>query len=164
MSRDADFMAQALMEAERAASMGEVPVGAVIVYQGKIISSGWNAPITLSDPSAHAEMQAIRAAARHLGNYRLPECELFVTLEPCLMCAGAIFHARLKRVVFATHDPKTGVAGSLLNMFAEPQLNHHTLVESGVMATEAAQQLSGFFARRRAEIKASKLNQPDLSR
>lgn len=149
-------MAQALREAERAGSMGEVPVGAIIVLEGKIISSGWNAPITLSDPSAHAEMQAIRAAARQLGNYRLPDCELFVTLEPCLMCAGTIFHARLKRVVFATHDPKTGMAGSIMNLFSDKRLNHHTTIESGVMATEAAQQLSGFFARRRAESKAIK--------
>lgn len=150
---DVDFMRCALLEAERAATLGEVPVGAVVVLNGEIIATGCNQPISLSDPSAHAEMIALRAAATKLGNYRLPECELFVTLEPCIMCAGAMMHARIKRLVFATSDPKTGAAGSVINPFEDRRLNHHTEVVAGVLADEAAAQLKRFFAERRAQQK-----------
>lgn len=149
-------MRAALQEAERAASLGEVPVGAVVVCKGEIVATGCNQPILLADPSAHAEMIALRAAAQKLGNYRLPECELFVTLEPCIMCAGAMMHARLKRVVFAATDPKTGAAGSVINPFADRRLNHHTEVQGGVLAEEAAQVLKRFFAERRASQKAAR--------
>jgi tRNA(adenine34) deaminase len=151
---DVDFMRLALVEAERAAALGEVPVGAVVVLKGEVIATGCNQPISRSDPSAHAEMIALRAAASKLGNYRLPECELFVTLEPCIMCAGAMMHARIKRVVFATSDPKTGAAGSVINPFEDRRLNHHTEVVAGVLADEAAAVLKCFFAERRAQQKA----------
>lgn len=150
------FMRMALAEAERARAAGEVPVGAVLVRDREVLATGSNAPIGLHDPSAHAEMRALRAAAQILGNYRLPGCELYVTLEPCAMCAGAIMHARLARVVFATRDPKTGAAGSVLDLFAYPQLNHHTEVVSGVLADEASQQLKDFFAERRQAAKQQK--------
>lgn len=153
---DMDFMRLALAEAQKAAALGEVPVGAVVVLDGEVIASGFNQPISRHDPSAHAEMLALRAAAEKLGNYRLPGCELFVTLEPCIMCAGAMMHARLARVVFAAPDPKTGAAGSVLNPFEDRRLNHHTEVLGGVLAEEAAQMLSGFFARRREEQKAAR--------
>lgn len=153
---DMDFMRLALAEAQKAAALGEVPVGAVVVLDGEVIASGFNQPISRRDPSAHAEMLALRAAAEKLGNYRLPGCELFVTLEPCIMCAGAMMHARLARVVFAAPDPKTGAAGSVINPFEDRRLNHHTEVLGGVLAEEAAQMLSGFFARRREEQKAAR--------
>lgn len=146
---DLEFMQAALAEAQKAADLGEVPVGAVVVHQGQIIARAHNQPIATHDPSAHAEMLAIRAAARELSNYRLADCELFVTLEPCIMCAGAILHSRLKRVVYASADPKTGAAGSVLNVFTNPQLNHQTQIEAGVCQHEAANLLSGFFAERR---------------
>lgn len=155
---DMDFMQLALAEAQKAAALGEVPVGAVVVLDGEVIASGFNQPISRHDPSAHAEMLALRAAAEKLGNYRLPGCELFVTLEPCIMCAGAMMHARLARVVFAAPDPKTGAAGSVINPFEDRRLNHHTEVLGGVLAEEAAQMLSGFFARRREEQKAARLS------
>ncbi|QLG87937.1 tRNA adenosine(34) deaminase TadA [Chitinibacter bivalviorum] len=151
---DIDFMQAALAEAALAQSKGEVPVGAVVVYQGQIIGRGHNQPIGSHDPSAHAEMLAIRDAAKYLGNYRLSDCELYVTLEPCLMCAGAILHSRLKRVVYATSDAKTGAAGSVINPFANPQLNHQTHIETGPYAQEASQMISDFFAQRRSEQKA----------
>lgn len=153
---DVDFMRLALAQAQKAAALGEVPVGAVVVLGGEVIASGFNQPISRHDPSAHAEMLALRAAAETLGNYRLPGCELFVTLEPCIMCAGAMMHARLARVVFAATDPKTGAAGSVINPFEDRRLNHHTEVLGGVLAEEAAQMLSGFFARRREEQKAAR--------
>ncbi|WP_269532073.1 tRNA adenosine(34) deaminase TadA [Chitinimonas sp. BJYL2] len=153
---DADFMRLALDQAQLAEAMGEVPVGAVLVKDGQVIASSHNAPIALSDPSAHAEMRALRAAAQSLANYRLPGCELFVTLEPCAMCAGAMLHARLKRVVFAAPDPKTGAAGGVFDLFAYPQLNHQTDILGGVLADEASQQLKAFFAQRRALAKARK--------
>ena len=153
---DTDFMRIALGEAQKAAALGEVPVGAVVVMQGEVIARGFNQPISTHDPSAHAEMLALRAAAEKMGNYRLPGCELFVTLEPCIMCAGAMMHARLARVVYAAPDPKTGAAGSVINPFDDRRLNHHTQVLGGVLADEAAQMLSGFFARRRAEQKAAR--------
>jgi len=152
---DEDYMREALRLAEQAAADGEVPVGAVVVKDGHIIGRGSNAPISRHDPSAHAEMMALRDAAQHLGNYRLVGCELFVTLEPCVMCVGAMFHARIGRVVFGAHDPKTGAAGSVFNLFAETRLNHHARIHGGVLAEECGKVLSDFFAARRAQQKAS---------
>ncbi len=146
-------MALALAQAQRAADAGEVPVGALVVHQGKVIGRGHNASIGAHDPSAHAEITALREAAKTLGNYRLDDCELFVTLEPCAMCAGAMLHARLKRVVFGAPDPKTGAAGSVVNLFANAQLNHQTQVQGGVMATECATLLQNFFQRKRETAK-----------
>lgn len=146
---DADFMALALRQAQAAGLSGEVPVGAVVVKDGLVIATGQNAPIDGHDPTAHAEIVALRAAARALGNYRLDGCELFVTLEPCAMCAGAMLHARLKRVVFGAPDPKTGAAGSVLDLFANPQLNHQTEVQGGVMADACAAELQDFFRQKR---------------
>lgn len=151
------FMRLALDAAELAGAAGEVPVGAVVVRSGVVIASSYNAPISQCDPSAHAEIRALRAAGAALGNYRLPGCELYVTLEPCAMCAGAIMHARLSRVIYAAPDPKTGVAGSLLNLFDDSRLNHHTCVLGGVLADEAAAMLKGFFAARRLAARAAKL-------
>lgn len=149
---DADYMGLALREAHAAAAAGEVPVGAVVVHRGQVVGIGRNAPIDQNDPTAHAEIVALRAAAQALGNYRLDECELFVTLEPCAMCSGAMLHARLKRVVFGATDPKTGAAGSVIDLFAQPQLNHQTLVKGGVRAPDCGALLSDFFrARRRAQ-------------
>jgi tRNA(adenine34) deaminase len=143
------FMEAALALAREAATLGEVPVGAVVVRDGEIVGRGCNQPIGRDDPTAHAEIMALRDAARNLGNYRLPGCELYVTLEPCAMCAGAIMHARISRVVFGARDPKTGVAGSVIDLFAEERLNHHAEVQGGVMAEECSALLSGFFASRR---------------
>ncbi len=146
---DRQFMQQALDQAKLAAIAGEVPVGAVLVRGGKVISTGFNKPITNSDPSAHAEMMAIRAAAQDEANYRLPGTTLYVTLEPCTMCAGAMLHARVDRVVFGASDPKTGAAGSVLNVFSEKQINHQTQVEGGMMGDECGQVLRDFFKERR---------------
>ncbi|UUZ68340.1 tRNA adenosine(34) deaminase TadA [Polaromonas sp. P2-4] len=158
---DAGFMQLALMQAREAATVGEVPVGAVVVHQGQVIATGGNAPIDGHDPTAHAEIVALRAAAQALGNYRLDECELFVTLEPCAMCSGAMLHARLKRVVFGATDPKTGAAGSVVNLFANTQLNHQTQLRGGVMADECGALLQDFFRQRRAEQrKETKANHP----
>lgn len=151
---DVLYMCQALEQAQLAEACGEVPVGAVILHQGEVIATGYNQPISTHDPCAHAEIMALRAAAQALQNYRLPECELYVTLEPCAMCAMAMMHARLKRVVYAARDPKTGAAGSVVDLFSTT-MNHHTQVEEGVMADEASALLSGFFQRRRAEKKSS---------
>ena len=148
---DIQWMYAALAQAQAAAAFGEVPVGAVVVHQGHIIATGRNAPIQTHDPSAHAEIAALRAAAQHLGNYRLDDCELFVTLEPCAMCAGAMLHARLKRVVFGASDPKTGAAGSVIDLFGNPQLNHHTQVKGGVLAHECAALLQAFFKQQRQQ-------------
>lgn len=153
---DSGFMQQALFEAERAKELGEVPVGAIVTYRGGIIGRGCNQPILRHDPSAHAEMMAIRQAARHVGNYRLPECELFVTLEPCIMCAGAILHSRISRVVYAAKDPKTGAAGSVINPFADCRLNHQTQLLDGVMAEESSNLLKAFFRERRQAEKDRK--------
>lgn len=142
-------MRLALDQAQNAWLVGEVPVGAVIMRAGQVIATGYNRPITTHDPTAHAEIVALRHAAQLLGNYRLPECELYVTLEPCAMCAMAMMHARLKRVVFAAPDPKTGVAGSVLDLFAQKQLNHHTALCGGVLAEPSAKLLREFFAERR---------------
>jgi len=146
---DRQFMQQALDQAKLAAMAGEVPVGAVLVRDGKIISRGFNQPISNSDPSAHAEMMALRAAAHMESNYRLPGTTLYVTLEPCIMCAGAMLHARVERVVFGATDPKTGAAGSVLNVFSEKQINHQTQVEGGIMSDECGQILRDFFKGRR---------------
>lgn len=143
-------MTAALALAREAAAAGEVPVGAVVVKAGQIIGAGSNAPINRHDPSAHAEIQAIRAAATALGNYRLTDCTLFVTLEPCTMCAGAIMHARISRLVFGAADPKTGACGSVVNLFAEERLNHHAAVEAGLMAEQCGELLTRFFRSRRA--------------
>ncbi|MGC2048852.1 MAG: tRNA adenosine(34) deaminase TadA, partial [Gallionella sp.] len=144
-------MHAALDMASQALAAGEVPVGAVVVLDGEIIGRGFNAPISRHDPSAHAEMMALREAAQHLGNYRLPGCELFVTLEPCLMCAGAIMHARIARLVYGASDPKTGACGSVVDAFGERRLNFHTEVSSGVLAEQCGAMLSDFFAMRRAQ-------------
>jgi tRNA(adenine34) deaminase len=146
---DAGYMRLALAQAKDAALAGEVPVGAVVVHQGQVVAIGRNAPVERHDPTAHAEIVALRAAAQVLGNYRLEECELYVTLEPCAMCSGAMLHARLKRVVFGAADPKTGAAGSVVNLFSQPQLNHHTEVMGGVLAEEGAHLLKSFFKERR---------------
>ncbi len=148
---DAAFMQQALAEARAAAAAGEVPVGAVVVRRGQVIATGRNAPVDGHDPTAHAEIVALRAAAQALGNYRLDDCELFVTLEPCAMCSGAMLHARLKRVVFGAPDPKTGAAGSVLNLFAEPRLNHQTKLQGGVLAPACGELLQDFFRQRRSD-------------
>ncbi|CAH2804921.1 MAG: tRNA-specific adenosine-34 deaminase (EC [uncultured Paraburkholderia sp.] len=147
--RDYRFMARAQAAAEEARAAGEVPVGAVLVRGDEVIATGFNHPIGAHDPSAHAEMVALRAAAQHVENYRLPGCELYVTLEPCLMCAGAIMHARIARVVFGARDPKTGACGSVVDAFANPQLNHHTSVTGGVLEGECGAALKSFFAERR---------------
>ena len=143
-------MTAALAQAQEAAEAGEVPVGAVVVKAGQIVGAGSNAPIGRHDPSAHAEIQAMRAAAAALGNYRLTDCTLFVTLEPCTMCAGAIMHARISRLVFGAADPKTGACGSVINLFAEERLNHHPVVEAGLMAEQCGELLTRFFRSRRA--------------
>lgn len=146
---DAAMMREALTLAGQAASQGEVPVGALVVDAGRVVGRGFNAPISAADPSAHAEIRALREAARSLGNYRLAGCTLYVTLEPCAMCAGAIMHARIARLVFGADDPKTGACGSVVDLFGEPRLNHHTEVKRGVLAVEAGRILSDFFATRR---------------
>lgn len=153
MEEDWAFMRLALLEAEKAGQAGEVPVGAVVVREGQVIASGYNRPVFSEDPTAHAEIMALREAGRVLGNYRLPECDLYVTLEPCAMCAGAMIHARIRRVVFGAHDPKTGAAGSVVDLFAERKLNHHATVTGGVLDAECAGLLRAFFARRRKEAK-----------
>ena len=152
---DAHFMRLALVQAGQARAEGEVPVGAVVVKDGEVVAVGYNQPIGRHDPTAHAEVNALRAAAEKLGNYRLPGCELYVTLEPCAMCAGAMMHARLARVVYAASDPKTGVCGSVLDLFGQAALNHHTAVTGGVLADEASAMLKSFFAERRAASRRS---------
>ncbi len=148
---DMQFMQIALLLAAEAAAQGEVPVGAIVVKDGVIIGRGSNAPISQHDPSAHAEIQAMRAAAKTLGNYRLIDCTLYVTLEPCAMCAGAIQHARIARLVFGASDPKTGACGSVIDLMAEQKLNHHTEVSGGLLADECGAMLSRFFAGRRKQ-------------
>jgi tRNA(adenine34) deaminase len=143
------FMRVALELADRAAAEREVPVGAVVVKDGEIIGRGYNHPISAHDPTAHAEVVALREAAQRLGNYRLGGCELYVTLEPCAMCVGAILHARIARVVYGAADPKTGACGSVISLFSEPRLNHHTTVMGGLLADDAAVMLQRFFAARR---------------
>lgn len=156
--RDRHYMRLALEAADEARAAGEVPVGAVVVRGDDVIARGFNRPIGGHDPSAHAEMAALRAAAQILQNYRMPGCELYVTLEPCLMCSGAIMHARLARVVFGARDPKTGACGSVIDAFANPQLNHHTSVTGGVLADACSAALKSFFAERRSALLEARRN------
>jgi len=151
---DAAYMRRALELAEHAREAGEVPVGAVVVHNDRIVGEGWNRPISSADATSHAEIEAIRIASRMLGNYRLAEATLYVTLEPCAMCVGAIFHARIARVVFGAADAKTGAAGSVINLFDEPRLNHHAAVEGGVLADECGALLKRFFAGKRSGARA----------
>jgi tRNA(adenine34) deaminase len=151
---DVLFMRAALAQAELARVAGEVPVGAVLVVNGEIVGLGYNQPISAHDPSAHAEIMALRDAGLNLANYRLPGSTLYVTLEPCAMCCGAIMHARVERVVFGARDPKTGAAGSIIDLFAEARLNHHAESRGGVLADECGAMLSNFFAERRAKARS----------
>jgi len=153
---DSHFMQRAFELAQIAEQHDEIPVGAVVVYQGKIIGEGFNQSIMLNDPSAHAEMLAVRQAGKQLDNYRLLDCTLYVTLEPCPMCAGLLVHSRVKRLVYASPDLKTGAAGSAFNLVASSQLNHQLEVDNGLMSVECSELLSGFFKRRRREKKALK--------
>jgi tRNA(adenine34) deaminase len=146
---DTEFMQYALALAKEAALNDEVPVGAIVVKNGEIIGKGRNSPIALNDPSAHAEILAMRDAANKIGNYRLVDCTLYVTLEPCAMCSGAIQHARIARLVYGASDHKTGACGSVINLMIEPKLNHHTQVESGILAAECGTILTRFFAEKR---------------
>ena len=143
------WMEEALALARQAQARGEVPVGAVVIKDGAIIGRGGNTPISANDPTAHAEIAALREAARALANYRLPDCDLYVTIEPCAMCAGAILHARIRRLVFGARDPKTGACGSVVDLFAERRLNHHTTVTGDVVGEACGQLLSDFFVSRR---------------
>ena len=145
-------MREALALAGQAAAAGEVPVGAIVVKDGRVIGRGFNRPITSADPTAHAEVIALREAAAALGNYRLPGCELYVTLEPCAMCVGAILHARIARVVFGADDPKTGACGSVVDLLGMSRLNHHATATRGVLATASARLLQQFFAERRRPL------------
>lgn len=154
---DEYFMQRAMSLAHKAQAIGEIPVGAVVVANGEIIGEGYNQSITLNDPSAHAEMLAIRQAGKVLNNYRMLECTLYVTLEPCPMCAGLLVHSRINRLVFAASDEKTGSAGSVFNLVNHEQLNHQVEVTRGVLANECSDMLSSFFKQRRKEIKAAKL-------
>jgi tRNA(adenine34) deaminase len=150
MGNDESFMGQALDLATKAGEFGEVPVGAVVVSpEGQVIGRGFNGPISRRDPTAHAEVLALREAAQALGNYRLNHCKLYVTLEPCAMCTGAIFHARIHEVIYGAADPKTGVAQSVMNLYENTQLNHHASIRGGVRAQESSALLQDFFARRR---------------
>lgn len=148
---DEMFMREALLLARQAAALDEVPVGAVVERDGVILGRGFNQPIVRHDPTAHAEIMALRDAAARLGNYRLPGCTLYVTLEPCTMCVGAIMHARIARVVFGAADPKTGASGSVIDLFAETRLNHHAEIVGGVLAEECGALLSSFFSARRTK-------------
>lgn len=159
-SADEVFMRLALDQAHNAWALSEVPVGAVIVKDKQILATGFNQPIGNTDPTAHAEIRAMRAAAELLGNYRLTGCDLYVTLEPCAMCAGAMQHARIKRLIYGAADPKIGACGSVVDLFAEPKLNHHTAVTSGVLADESRRLLSTFFIERR-ELKRQGSLPPD---
>jgi tRNA(adenine34) deaminase len=152
---DERWMRRALALAATARERGEVPVGAIVVRSGEVLGEGGNTPIGEADPTAHAEIAALRAAGRTAGNYRLPGCSLYVTLEPCAMCAGAIMHARIARLVFGARDPKTGACGSVIDLFAEKRLNHHTAVAGGVLAAECGALLSEFFRSRRAGSEAA---------
>jgi len=146
---DEAYMLAALDLASEGRALGEVPVGAVVVKDGEIIGRGYNAPLALNDPTAHAEVCALRDAAARLGNYRLVDCSLYVTLEPCSMCAGAIMHARIRRLVYGASDPKAGACGSIIDLFSERRLNHHAEIARGVLAGESAQLLREFFAAKR---------------
>ncbi|MGH8648948.1 MAG: tRNA adenosine(34) deaminase TadA [Burkholderiales bacterium] len=150
---DEEFMREALALAKLAAEAGEVPVGAVLVREGTVVGRGYNRPVTGRDPTAHAEVVALRDAAEQIGNYRLGECALYVTLEPCAMCAGAIMHARVSRVIYGAADPKSGACGSVVDLFGDDRLNHHATVTGGVMAEEAARLLQEFFGARRKVVR-----------
>jgi tRNA(adenine34) deaminase len=147
--QDESFMREALSLAAEAEALGEVPVGAVVVKDGEIIGRGFNRSVSSHDPTTHAEIVALRDAAQRIKNYRLPDCELYVTLEPCMMCVGAMLHARIKRVVFGACDPKTGACGSVVNLPAEEKLNHHATFEGGVLSNECSAMLKAFFQSRR---------------
>ena len=153
---DEMFMREALVQAQYAEAAGDVPVGAVVVRDGGIIATGFNCPISGHDPTAHAEIMALRNAAAVCRNYRLPDCELYVTLEPCAMCVGAMIHARLKRVVFGAYDPKTGACGSVVDLFMQKELNHHTTVTGGILQDDCSAMLKAFFAERRKLAKAAR--------
>ncbi len=154
--QDNHWMRHALMLADKAAEQGEIPVGAVLVKDDQIVAEGWNQSILLHDPSAHAEMQCLRLAGQLIQNYRLIDTTLYVTLEPCPMCAGLLVHSRIKRLVFGARDAKTGAAGSLMNLLQDERLNHQVDVSEGVLAQECGDKLSAFFKMRRAQIKALK--------
>lgn len=160
---DLHWMQYALQLADKAEQSGEIPVGAVLVKDGVLLGEGWNQSIQLNDPSAHAEMIAIRQAAEKIGNYRLIDCTLYVTLEPCAMCAGLLVHSRVKRLVFGAKDAKTGAAGSVLDIVRHPVLNHQLEVQDGALAQQCADKLSAFFRRRRAEQKALKQQEKQKS-
>ena len=159
-AREGAFMRLALDQAHNAWVLGEVPVGAVVVRDGVVIATGFNQPIGSADPTAHAEIRALRAAAEVLGNYRLNHCSLYVTLEPCAMCAGAIQHARIAHLFYGAADPKTGACGSVVDLFGDPRLNHHASVQGGIMAAECGGMLAAFFAERRQRRKDD--NEPGL--
>jgi tRNA(adenine34) deaminase len=150
-AEDASYMREALALARQGWEAGEVPVGAVVVLDGEIVGRGYNQPITSHDPTAHAEVMALRDAAARLGNYRLVGCTLYVTMEPCVMCSGAILHARVARVVYGAKEYKTGAHGSIIDVFAEPRLNYHCEIAGGVLADECAAMISGFFEARRQQ-------------
>ena len=156
IDQDQYWMQKALEYADKAEQQNEIPVGAVLVKNGELVSAGWNQSISNHDPSAHAEMMAVREAGKKIENYRLIDCTLYVTLEPCPMCAGLLVHSRIKRLVYGATDAKTGAAGSIMNIVREPKLNHKLEVTSGVMAEQCSEKLSAFFRRRRKEIKAAK--------
>lgn len=151
--RDRAFMRLAIDQAHNAWTVGEVPVGAVLVRNGQVLATGYNQPIGAHDPTAHAEIRAMRAAAQMVGNYRLVDCDLYVTLEPCAMCAGAIMHARIRRLVYGARDPKTGACGSVVDLLGVEKLNHHTSVTGGVMGEDTGRLLSDFFAERRRRVR-----------
>ncbi len=148
---DIAYMQEALRLAAQAAAAGEVPVGAVVVRDGAIVGRGYNQPIARTDPTAHAEIMAMRDAGKTLGNYRLADCDLYVTLEPCVMCSGAIMQARIRRVIFGARDAKTGACGSVIDLFAQAHLNHHAEVSGGMLADESVALLQEFFSRRRGK-------------
>ena len=153
LNDDKHWMQRAIELAKKAEARDEVPVGAIVVYEDKIIGEGWNQPITSDDPTAHAEIMAIRAASTYLNNYRLPNTTLYVTLEPCAMCAGAIIHARIARLVYAVDDPKTGACGSVFNLLQTEELNHTVEIEKGVMEEECRSLIQSFFKEKRAKQK-----------
>lgn len=156
IKQDESWMREALKLADYAESLGEVPVGAVVVLDGEVIGRGWNQPITGHDPTAHAEIIALRDAAERLENYRMPRAELFVTIEPCTMCAGAIVHSRVSRVVYGATEEKSGAVTSNCSLFSQPWLNHKVELAAGVLAQECSEKISNFFRRRREEKKAAK--------
>lgn len=151
MNSDTQWMQEALAEAESAADAGEVPVGAIVLFNGEIIGRGQNRVLRDLDPTSHAEIVAMRAAARHLSNYRLTGCEIYVTLEPCAMCAGAMIHGRIQRLIYATDDPKAGAAGSVLEVLNHPRLNHRTQVTNGILAEPSSELLRQFFRQKREQ-------------